>query len=408
MSPPAFVSANPVAAVAQRASSFRTSVTPLPASRAPIASRWGRTVMAVDMGDDGFEKPQTRRLSDALKERDVEARLDREAAEKRAQAKQDAKEARQRKVDQLNAIPDNQEVGTIAEFFYGTGVQETLLQLDHDLVGLAPVKQRTAEIASLLILDSMRKKLGLETAVPSLHLCFTGAPGTGKTTLAMRMGEILKKMGYCRTGHLTVATRDDLVGQYVGHTAPRTREVIKKAFGGVLLIDEAYYLYNAANERDYGQEAIEIILQVMENQTEDLVVILAGYEDRMDKFFSYIPGMSSRIGNHISFPDYSADELVQIAHVMTRDLEYEFASGAEDVFRQYIEKRMEMPYFSNARTVRNALDRARMRASIRLFNSAMGGSGTGMVTKGDLKLILPEDVVSVAELTSRGMKAIVE
>jgi probable Rubsico expression protein CbbX len=270
------------------------------------------------------------------------------------------------------------------------------------------VKQRTAEIASLLILDAMRKKLGLATAVPSLHLCFTGAPGTGKTTLAMRMGEILKKMGYCRTGHLTVATRDDLVGQYVGHTAPRTREVIKKAFGGVLLIDEAYYLYNAANERDYGQEAIEIILQVMENQTEDLVVILAGYEDRMDKFFSYIPGMSSRIGNHISFPDYSADELVQIAKVMTRDLEYDFADGAQDVFRKYIEKRMDMPYFSNARTVRNAVDRARMRASIRLFNSAMGNEGTGMVTKADLKLILPQDMVSVEELTARGMGAIVE
>jgi probable Rubsico expression protein CbbX len=407
MSPPAFVSAHSVALVAQRSSSFRPSTSVAPTAGARVA-RPARTVMALEIGDDGFEMPQTRRLSDALKERDVEARLEREAAEKRAQAKADAKAARQRKIDQLNAIPDDQEVGTIAEFFYGTGVQETLAQLDTDLVGLAPVKQRTAEIASLLILDAMRKKLGLATAVPSLHLCFTGAPGTGKTTLAMRMGEILKKMGYCRTGHLTVATRDDLVGQYVGHTAPRTREVIKKAFGGVLLIDEAYYLYNAANERDYGQEAIEIILQVMENQTEDLVVILAGYEDRMDKFFSYIPGMSSRIGNHISFPDYSADELVQIAKVMTRDLEYDFADGAQDVFRKYIEKRMDMPYFSNARTVRNAVDRARMRASIRLFNSAMGNEGTGMVTKADLKLILPQDMVSVEELTARGMGAIVE
>merc|ERR1712134_156976 len=184
-----------------------------------------------------------------------------------------------------------------------------------------------------------------------------GAPGTGKTTVAVRMGQILAKMGYCRSGHVVVATRDDLVGQYVGHTAPKTKEVIKQALGGVLLVDEAYYLYNAANDRDYGQESIEILLTFMENNREDLVVVLAGYKDRMDKFFSFIPGMSSRIGNHIDFPNYGVEELVEIGQVMCRDLEYEMDPSAVPVFREYIAKRAQMPYFSNARTVRNAVDR---------------------------------------------------
>lgn len=222
------------------------------------------------------------------------------------------------------------------------------------------------------------------------------------------MGEILKKMGYCRRGHLVVATRDDLVGQYVGHTAPRTKEVIKKAFGGVLLIDEAYYLYNASNERDYGQESIEILLNVMEHQAEDLVVILAGYEDRMNKFFSYIPGMSSRIGNHIHFPDYNSQELLDIAKVMVGNLQYNFDAGADDVFLKYIEKRMQMPYFSNARTVRNAVDRARMRSSIRLFNKAMSKDGTGQVNRRDLMMIMANDLVTADELAARGDTAIVE
>merc|ERR1711865_1090288 len=206
----------------------------------------------------------------------------------------------------------------------------------------------------------MRRKLGFETAVPSLHMTWAGAPGTGKTTVAIRMGQILAKMGYCRRGHVVLATRDDLVGQYVGHTAPKTKEMIKKAMGGVLLIDEAYYLYNAANDRDYGQESIEILLQVMEQNQEDLVVVLAGYEDRMNSFFSNIPGMASRVGNHVNFPDYEADELVDIANVMIRDLEYEIDDQGKNTFLEYIKKRKTMPFFSNARTVRNAMDRARM------------------------------------------------
>merc|ERR1712050_741114 len=240
-------------------------------------------------------------------------------------------------------------------------------KLDYDLVGLKPVKARVREIASLLVVDKMRLKLGLETSVPSLHMGFTGAPGTGKTTVALRMGQILQRMGYCRTGHVVVATRDDLVGQYVGHTAPKTKEMVKKAMGGILLVDEAYYLYNAANDRDYGQESIEILLNVMENNADDLVVAVAGYKDRMDKFFSYIPGMMSRIGNHINFPNYSPDELVKIAAVMAGQLEYDIDQNAYSVFKQYIERRMDLPYFSNARTVRNAMDRARMNSAIRTF-----------------------------------------
>ncbi|PXF45125.1 Protein cbbX-like [Gracilariopsis chorda] len=355
-----------------------------------------------------YETPVTRRLSDALKEKDVEARQLREEKERQAREKLEKKMVRQRKIDKLNSIPDDLEVGSVNQHMYEAGVQEELAKLDHDLVGLKPVKTRVAEIAALLIVDKLRKGLGLETAVPSLHMSFTGAPGTGKTTVAMRMGQLLKRMGYCRQGHLVVATRDDLVGQYVGHTAPKTKEVIKKAFGGVLLIDEAYYLYNASNDKDYGQESIEILLNVMEHQKDDLVVVLAGYEDRMDKFFGYNPGMSSRIGNHINFPNYKSQELLDIAKLMARDLEYEFADGVEDVFQKYIEKRMELPYFSNARTVRNAVDRARMRASIRLFNQAMSEEGTGMLSKTDLMTIMPTDLVSAEELAARGVTAIVE
>lgn len=387
---------------------FGTSLSP----RVAVTSRRPSTAIVrmadKKTGDDGYEVPTTRRLSDALKEKDVEARKIREENERREREKQEKRMRRQRKVEALNKIPDDLEVGSVNQHMFEAGVQEELEKLDHDLVGLKPVKTRVAEIAALLIVDKLRKGLGLETAVPSLHMSFTGAPGTGKTTVAMRMGQLLSRMGYCRKGHLVVATRDDLVGQYVGHTAPRTKEVIKKAFGGVLLVDEAYYLYNASNEKDYGQESIEILLQVMEHNREDLVVVLAGYEDKMDKFYSFNPGMSSRIGNHINFPNYSSDELVKIAQYMTRDLEYDFAEGADEVFKKYVEKRMSLPYFSNARTVRNAVDRARMRASIRLFNQAMGSNGNGMVSKKDLMTIRPEDLVSAEELAERGERAIIE
>jgi probable Rubsico expression protein CbbX len=355
-----------------------------------------------------YEQPQERRLSDALKERDVEARLAREEAERRDRERREARLQRQRKVEEMLSIPDEKEAGTIDEFLQKEGVLDILQKLDHDLVGLKPVKERVREIAALLVIDKLRSRLGLTGTTPTLHMAFTGSPGTGKTTVAMRMGQILKAMGYCRSGHLIVATRDDLVGQYVGHTAPKTKEVIKRAFGGVLFIDEAYYLYNAANDRDYGVEAIEILLNVMEEQREDLVVILAGYEDRMNKFYSYIPGISSRIGNHINFPDYKLDELVDIAKVMVRDMEYRIAEEALPACRDYIEKRMQMPYFSNARTVRNLINRARMRSAIRIFNKAMDSSSDGMVDRDDLMTLIPEDFPTVKELEERGDTAIVE
>ena len=268
-------------------------------------------------------------------------------------------------------------------------VQEVLDQLDRELVGLAPVKRRIREIAAYLIVSRARASLGLTGSAPSLHMSFTGNPGTGKTTVALRMAEILHRLGYSRKGHLVSVTRDDLVGQYIGHTAPKTKEVLKRAMGGVLFIDEAYYLYRPENERDYGQEAIEILLQVMENNRDDLVVILAGYKDRMDTFFKSNPGMSSRIAHHIDFPDYSGPELLQIAGRMLAAQHYRFGEGAREAFAQYLDRRMRQPHFANARSVRNALDRARLRAASRLF-----ADRDRVLTQDDLTTILPADILA--------------
>lgn len=343
-------------------------------------------------GNDNDPNAKTVRLRDRLNEADTERRKDEEAAIARERAAEIRREVRMAKIKYMTDMPDSQPAGTVEEFMFKEGVQDQLDKLDKELIGLIPVKKRVKEIAALLVLDKMRRKLGFETSVPSLHMCFTGAPGTGKTTVAVRMGQILAKMGYSRKGHVVLATRDDLVGQYVGHTAPKTKEMIKKAMGGVLLVDEAYYLYNAANDRDYGQESIEILLNVMENNQDDLVVALAGYKDRMDKFFSYIPGMMSRIGNHIEFPNYSADELVSIASVMAEQLEYDIRPDAYPVFKQYIEARMKLPYFSNARTVRNAMDRARMNSAIRTFERfAIRGENGGYCSVDDLRSITAAD-----------------
>jgi len=255
----------------------------------------------------------------------------------------------------------------LAALFRETKIHEVLDELERELIGLAPVKARIRDVAALLLVDRGRRLVGLPAEPPSLHMCFTGNPGTGKTTVALRMAEILHRLGYVRKGHLVAVTRDDLVGQYIGHTAPKTREVLKKAMGGVLFIDEAYYLYRPENERDYGQEAIEILLQVMENQRDDLVVILAGYKDRMNTFFQSNPGMASRIAHHIDFPDYSADELYAIAQLMLAKMGYRLAPDAEAVLREYITLRIPQPHFANARSIRNALDRARLRQASRLF-----------------------------------------
>ena len=270
-----------------------------------------------------------------------------------------------------------------------TNIQGIIDQLEEDLVGLAPVKQRIKEISALLLVQRLRKNLGLgiNSSAVGLHMSFTGSPGTGKTEVGNRMADILFKLGYIRKGHLITVTRDDLVGQYIGHTAPKTKDVLKRAMGGVLFIDEAYYLYKPDNERDYGSESIEILLQVMENQREDLVIIFAGYKDRMDSFYESNPGLSSRVANHIDFPNYTPDELIQIAHLILAEQQYRMTDEAESILRDYIEKRCKLPLFANARTVANAIDTARMRHANRMFNS-----GDAILTKSDLVTIEAQDI----------------
>ena len=290
---------------------------------------------------------------------------------------------------------NNQTLNTISEVKFDlqkeyekSDIQSVIDILESELVGLKPVKNRIREIAALLLIDKLRKNLGLVSSSPGLHMSFTGSPGTGKTTVAVRMADILYKLGYSRKGHLITVTRDDLVGQYIGHTAPKTKEVLKKAMGGILFIDEAYYLYKPDNERDYGAEPIEILLQVMENQRDDLVVILAGYKEKMEKFYESNPGLSSRIANHVDFPDYSPEELLKIGKIMLEEQQYQLTKDAENVFLDYIKRRMEKPLFANARSIRNALDRARMRQANRIFESV-----GRVLTKSDLVKILPEDIL---------------
>ena len=269
----------------------------------------------------------------------------------------------------------------LKEDFQASGVADILAELDNSLIGLNPVKTRIKETASLLLVDKAREKLGLVNESPTLHMSFSGNPGTGKTTVALRMANLLFRLGYVRKGHLVTVTRDDLVGQYIGHTAPKTKEVLKKAMGGVLFIDEAYYLYRPENERDYGQEAIEILLQVMENNRDDLVVILAGYKDKMDKFFESNPGFRSRIAHHIDFPDYSNDELLEIAEVMVTSMNYQFNEESKKAMAEYIKIRKKQPHFANARSIRNAIDRARLRQANRVFNSSEGPIGASFLSQ---------------------------
>ena len=276
----------------------------------------------------------------------------------------------------------------LQEEYAKTEIAKLLNLLDEELVGLTPVKARIREIAALLLIDKLRKNLGIATNSPGLHMSFTGSPGTGKTTVGLKMADILFQLGYVKKGHLLTVTRDDLVGQYIGHTAPKTKEVLKRAMGGVLFIDEAYYLYKPDNERDYGSEAIEILLQVMENQRDDLVIIFAGYKDRMDKFYESNPGLASRITNHVHFPDYEPDELRQIGVNMIEEQQYMLTPEAEDALMEYIKVRMEKPLFANARSVRNALDRARMRQANRIFETS-----SDLLTKSDLVTIQAEDLL---------------
>jgi probable Rubsico expression protein CbbX len=396
----AFLGVMAGAAVGYAAATFssrsRARVPVMQSNNADFASTGsGPTLMPREDNLDTATNSGARRLTEALAEKDTEMRKAREEAEQRARKWEIKREQLEAKKRLMVEMPENTPVGTVDEYMFKGGVKDELLKLDHDLIGLIPVKDRVREIASLLVVDKMRMKLGMETGVPSLHMCFTGSPGTGKTTVAVRMGAILQRMGYCRTGHVVVATRDDLVGQYVGHTAPKTKEMVKKAMGGILLVDEAYYLYNASNDRDYGQESIEILLNVMENNKEDLVVILAGYKDKMESFFGFTPGMQSRVGNHIDFPNYLVDELVEIALLMARELEYVIAPDAVPILRRYCERRMELPFFSNARTIRNAVDRARMNAAIRIFEEKMQPTSNGMVDETELSTITAADFQAI-------------
>ena len=286
-------------------------------------------------------------------------------------------------MNSLSTTPVN-----LQEEYTKTEISKILNILDEELVGLAPVKARIREIAALLLIDKLRNNLGITAGSPGLHMSFTGSPGTGKTTVGLKMADILYQLGYVQKGHLLTVTRDDLVGQYIGHTAPKTKEVLKRAMGGVLFIDEAYYLYKPDNERDYGSEAIEILLQVMENQRDDLVVILAGYKEPMDKFYESNPGLSSRIANHIDFPDYTVDELLQISKLMLEDQQYQLTQDAEVALTEYIKRRKQKPLFANARSVKNALDRARMRQANRIFDSR-----GQVLTKKELVNIEAQDIL---------------
>jgi probable Rubsico expression protein CbbX len=278
-------------------------------------------------------------------------------------------------------------------------IADVIEQLDRDLVGLAPVKQRVREVAAFLLVSRARAQVGIESEPPSMHMCFTGNPGTGKTTVAARMADILQRLGCIRKNTLVTVTRDDLVGQYIGHTAPKTREVLKRAMGGVLFIDEAYYLYRPENERDYGQEAIEILLQAMESNRDDLVVIVAGYRERMDTFFRANAGIRSRIAHHIEFPDFTAAELLQIAQLMAERMRYHFDEGGLATMRLYIEHRLHQPNFANARSIRNALDRARLRQANRLFARALKGAKASV---DELTLIDAEDLLASRVFRSEG------
>ena len=281
-------------------------------------------------------------------------------------------------VDFAAAVSDGQaDVGSVVE---DSGVDKVLEELDQELVGLDAVKTRIRQMAALLVIDRLREQLGLSSTRPTLHMSFTGSPGTGKTSVALRMASILHRLGYVDQGHLVAVTRDDLVGQYVGHTAPKTKDVVKKAMGGVLFIDEAYYLHRPQNERDYGQEAVEVLLQVMESERQNLVVVMAGYKDQMEEFFSNNPGMGSRVAHHIDFPDYTPDELMQIGELMVKDQAYELSDEAKEAFHEYLERRVEQPRFANGRSVRNAIERARMRQAMRLFDSGEKLSKEDLVT----------------------------
>jgi probable Rubsico expression protein CbbX len=299
----------------------------------------------------------------------------------------------------LETIDEDQDMGELKDYMGDFGdIQEVLDKLDAELIGLREVKESIRELAAMLVVDKMRSSLGLKSGFPNLHMAFTGAPGTGKTTVAMRIGEILRSMGYCGNGHVVVAQKDDLVGRFVGHTAPKTTKLVKQSLGGVLFLDEAYYLYKANDPKDYGHECIEIISAFMEEHGNRMVVVIAGYKDKISRFLGYVPGFAAKIGVYLDFPDYEPEDMREIAKLMISSMSYEVGEEALDKMQEYLTARSLLPFFANARTVRNAVDVARMRQAIRLFYEAFEPGHDGGIEEGRLSVIEVEDIPTVEEL----------
>ena len=324
------------------------------------------TVRGIGVMDPGLRRDYSPILPAAVTRRRTGTRAPRPAVRPAAPAAAAAKPARSGRARRRNETLQPDATITLAAERRAAGIDDLFLELDLELIGLVPVKRKVEEIGSLLLVDRARQRFGLSASRPNLHMCFTGAPGTGKTTVALMMADLLHRLGYLEKGHLVHAMRDDLVAEYIGQTAPKTKQVLERAMGGVLFIDEAYTLYRAEDSKDYGQECIDILMQVMENQRDKLVVILAGYKDRMDRFFDSNPGMSSRVAHHLDFADYDVDELLSIGQLMLDRTSYYLSDEAEATLRDYLSIRMTQPRFANARSVRNELENARLRHAFRL------------------------------------------
>jgi probable Rubsico expression protein CbbX len=260
----------------------------------------------------------------------------------------------------------------IKDCYIQTGIEDILGELDQELVGLKDVKHRLREISSVLLFDRIREIQELSSLNSSLHMAFTGRPGTGKTSVAAKIALVLRSLGYLTKGHITNVTREDLVGQYVGHTAPKTKENLQRAQGGILFIDEAHHLYKPDNERDYGSEAIELLLQVMENQRDDLILIFAGGKEKIDGFFNSNPGISSRIGNHVDFKDYGVDDLTDICKfLLHNENRYKFTDESLEILVFYMKQLIDFPAFSNARTVKILLNQLLSYQAIRVEDTLL-------------------------------------
>lgn len=243
------------------------------------------------------------------------------------------------------------------------------------LIGLDHIKDLMYEIYALLQIASMRTEAGLHSGAQVYHMVFKGNPGTGKTTVARIVARMFQRMGVLSKGHLIEVERADLVGEYIGHTAQKTRDLVKKALGGVLFIDEAYSLARGG-EKDFGKEAIDTLVKSMEDQKNQFILILAGYSDEMDYFLQCNPGLPSRFPIQMDFPDYSIDQLIQISEGMAKDRDYILMPQAILKLKQHLlkEKCQSEHLFSNARYVRNVIERSVRHQAVRLLSQYGGGS----------------------------------